>query len=444
MTSARVRGLGLVAAVLAVLAALWVLYGPADRSSRRSARAGDDDASADGGSAKGSAAGGRRGGAVAAREVTIAGHGRVSGHVVDEDGGAVVEGQLILWCLNADGEVARIRDGVVALDREGHFEGPGCKGRVCPQLNHPARVPAAPWTLRPGVEAELETRALARLWGQVVDPQGQPVAGAQIVVAAPTDEDPGAVLPVVSPRTSSDADGEFSLAKIERPPCDPCQQAREACHTDLLPVIDRVLITARVPGFAPGSIDIDLEEVGDADNPVKLVLREAEAAITGRLLDAAGEALPRAVVLARSELRRHEQHRAEAEGGVFAFEGLADGPYTLRAIQDGRELLQRGSVEPGATVELRLDEISMDIAVRVVDTDGNPWPDVQVDGGPFRRQRTDAQGLVRARRVVPGTYISRVKPPRQRARAREWELSASEVTGATTDPVVVLHAGSEP
>ena len=443
MSSSRLRGLGLLVAVLAVIAALWVLYGPADPSSRKSSRAREDGSSGEASDGRSAARQGA-GGGVAAREVTISGQGRVSGHVVDEDGNAVVEGQLTLWCLNADGEVARIRDGIVSLDGEGRFEGPGCKGRVCPQLTHPARVPAAPWTLRPGVEAELETRALARLWGQVVDPQGQPVGGAQIVVAAPADEDPGAVLPVVTPRTSTDADGEFSLAKIERPPCDPCQHARQACHDELLPVLDRVLITARVPGFAPGSIDVDLEEAGDADTPVRLVMREARAAITGRLLDGAGEPLPRALVLARSELRRHEQHRSEADTGVFSFENLADGPYTLRAIQDGRELVQRAGVEPGATIDLRLDEISSDIAVQVVDEEGRPWPGVQVDGGPFRRQRTDAQGLVRARRVVPGTYISRVKPPGQRARAREWELSAPAVTGATTDPVVVLHAGSEP
>jgi protocatechuate 3,4-dioxygenase beta subunit len=47
---------------------------------------------------------------------------------------------------------------------------------------------------------------------------------------------------------------------------------------------------------------------------------------------------------------------------------------------------------------------------------------VEVDGGPFGRQRTDADGHVRAERVAPGPYILRIRPPRGRARAHDLEV----------------------
>lgn len=431
----RLRWLGLLLAVLAVAAALWVL-GDASRSGSRSgpAREGDEGAAA----ARTSEAG-SRGRGIARREVTVAGVGTVSGQVVDEDGGPVVEGQIVLWCLRPDGEVARIRDGVVSLDEEGAFTGPACRGEVCPALRHPSRIPADEWVLRRGDRAILATRMLPRLWGTVLDPEGQLVAGAQVVVTMPDDEDPLSALPVTTARTSSDADGLFSLARIDRPPCDPCQRAQGACYEDeLLPVHDRVVLTARAPGWAPGSIEVDVEEASDPDAPVELRLRTAEAAITGTLLDAAGEPLPRAIVLARSELRPHEQHRAEATDGVFAFESLADGAYGLRAIQDGTELLRRDGVEPGEVVAFSLPDAQREITVRLHDEQDRPVAGAEVRGGPFETQRSDAEGRVRAERVVPGAYILRIRPVGAKARAHDLEVPPRSPDGQPAEIALLV------
>lgn len=427
MSSAVRRWLLLVLAVLAVGAALWVLQRPPARE--REPRDADGTAAARAGASVGeSAAAG-----VAARETTVSAAGWVRGQVVDTDGHAVGEGALVLWCLAADGSVARIEGGVLELDEEGRFAGPGCRGQaVCAELRHPALVPAEPWSLRPGTEGTLEARMLPRLWGRVVDPGGAPVAGAAVGLELPPDEDDvTAVLPVVASQTSSDADGEFSVARVERPPCDPCQAARQACPEEL-PVAERVLVTARAPGWAPESRVVDLGSgEGDEDAPVAVTLRPATAAISGTLVDSEGRPLPRAVVLARSRSQPHEQHRAEADDGTFAFDGLAEGPYDVRAIQDGRELAEQPDVAPGSTVALELPTALRDVELEIVDEEGRPRAGVEVDGGPFARQPTDAQGRVRAQRVAPGPYILRIRGPSPvgpagKAQTYDWEVPDGE------------------
>ncbi|MCA9708114.1 MAG: carboxypeptidase regulatory-like domain-containing protein [Myxococcales bacterium] len=426
MSGARYRWAGLAVAVALVAAALWVLQRP-PRSRGEGA-----EGEAEQGSAAGLGRGAGRGRGVTPRETSVPGHGWVRAQVVDEDGAAVTEGRITLWCLSTDGAVDRVQGGALTLDEDGRFEGPGCRGVVCPELHHPYRVPAEPWSLRSGPEQVLEARSLPRLWGRVVDPEGAPVAGARIVASKPPEDadDPTAALPVVSPQTSSDAEGEFSLARIERPPCDPCQQARGACSQEALPVLDRVLLTARAPGWAPGSAVVALDEATEADAPAQVVLQPAQAAITGRLVDAEGQPLPGASVLARSEVQPAEQHQAAAADGVFALDSLGEGPYTVRAIKDGRELVRRSGVEPGATLELRLADAARDVELEVVDEQGRPWPGVRVDGGPFAGQRSDAQGLVRAQRVLPGAYILRVRPPGGRARAHDLEVPGGPVGSA--------------
>lgn len=439
MSNAARRWLLLAAAVFAVAAMLWALP-PRTRSPESEGDAGSSDAGAHEGERAGPGA--SRGRGVAAREVTVAGDGWVRGQVVDEDGAPVGEGQLVLWCRDTEGRVARIREGVLPLDAEGRFEGPACRGEVCPELRHPARVPAEAWALRPGIEVTLEARLLPRLWGRVVDPQGVAVAGAAVSLTLPLDEDdPSALLPVGVSQTSSDADGEFSVPRLERPPCDACQAARGACPDEILPVSDRVQVSARAAGWAPGSRVVELDE-GDADAPFEVVLAPATAAIRGHLVDAEGVSLPRALVLARSESQPHEQHRSEAGEGTFAFEALAEGPYTLRALQDGRELARREGVTPGATVSLALAVVVRDVELQLVDPSGRPWPNVEVEGGPFARQRSDLEGRVRVERVAPGHYFLRLRPPGEAK--RPYDLQIPEIgSNAAVAGVVRIRVAPE-
>lgn len=370
--------------------------------------------------------------AIAAREVTIDGDGVVAGEVVDEDDQPLSGGRLSLWCLRGDGSVARIRGGDLTIDRDGRFSGPACRGRVCPQLSHPSRIPSEPWELRPGTEHTLRTEALPRVQGVVEDPSGQPVADARVSFGHATDDDdPTVVLPVATRQTSTDVDGVFSAALIVRPPCDPCQRARGQCHDEApLPVSEQLRVSARAAGWAPGSIEIDVAD--GPGEPLVLRLGQPTDVISGTLLDAAGQPLPRAVLLARSESDRRGQHRAELDDGEFVFDALGEGRFSVRAIQDGLELLRREGVAPGDELTLRLPAALRDVELRVVDEAGEDWAGVQVTGGPFvQTTRPDADGIVRAQRVAPGTYILRVRVPRRPSVARDLHVEPAPAEGDT-------------
>jgi len=139
-------------------------------------------------------------------------------------------------------------------------------------------------------------------------------------------------------------------------------------------------------------------------------------------------------VLARSAERPSEQHRGEATDGRFSIDGLGDGEYRLRAIQDGVEIATAGAVAGDAvTLAPAKPAIPTDVVVEVTH-DGRPLADVLVRGGPFARQTTDADGQVRARRVIPGTYILRID-------ARRAPHSGPEGLGSGTVSIEVSADG---
>jgi hypothetical protein len=65
----------------------------------------------------------------------------------------------------------------------------------------------------------------------------------------------------------------------------------------------------------------------------------------------------------------------------------------------------------------------------VVDEEGRPRAGIEVDGGPFARQHTDARGRVRAQRVAPGPYILRIRgssPAGPAGKARAYDLEVPD------------------
>jgi hypothetical protein len=302
---------------------------------------------------------------------------------------------------------------VVELDEEGLVEGPGCRGEVCVELRHAGYVPAEPWILEPDDPKVLHARALGRLEGEVVDASGNAVVAATVVATAVPGDDPIGVLPFTNGATTSDEDGTFSLAWIDRPPCDPCRERTGDCDGDdrPLPVLDRVQLSARAEGHGPAETIVELDEVGDA--PVRIELPPAAAPIRGTLSDPEGAGYPRAFVLARSVDRPAEQHRADVDAdGGFAVTGLGDGTYDLRAIQDGVALARESGVAAGEEVAL-VGPAQRDLVVEVVDDEGRVVPQAEVRGPPFGTARTDAQGRVQAAGVAAGAYTLRIRPRRQ-------------------------------
>ncbi|MEM6994823.1 MAG: carboxypeptidase regulatory-like domain-containing protein [Myxococcota bacterium] len=349
-------------------------------------------------------------GGVPSRPATVAGIGSIRGSVVDPDGAAVAGGSITLSCLSPDGTVGPIAGGSQRLGDEGEFEGPACAGTVCVEYRHPAFVRAAPWVAERGDARRFVAAPLSRLWGEVRDGAGDPIANATVVIH----DGPR----VVSARTSTDADGTFSVAKHQVPPCDPCAEVR-GCATGASADGGRpeapeggsdaqLEISVRAPGFAPATVRADAGGAGlEPDAPWVVVLSEPAEPIVGTIRDAEGVALPRAFVLARSADDPREQHRADPSDGEFSLASLGPGVYTLRAIQDGVEVATVEAARGGDTVAMVVDDVLRDVVVEIVN-DGAPLPDVGVRGGPFGRAVTDSSGQVRAERVVPGTYILRV------------------------------------
>jgi hypothetical protein len=270
-------------------------------------------------------------------------------------------------------------------------------------------------------------RPLPRLHGEVVDERGNPVPAATVYFVPPPDSDPLAVLPLAIRSTTTDADGTFSAAWIERPPCGPCEHARSECESRTLPVYDQLLVVVRADGYMAGEILIDVpmpETRGQAgstpDQPITVAIAPSEASTSGRLIDRAGRAYPRAYVLARSSERPYEQHRAEVVDDLFELDGLGEGLYDLRAIQDGVELATRAGVRAGDEVELVGDpRADGPDVVLVLHLDGRPARGLTVDGGAFRGAETDMQGEVRAAQVLPGSFRVRVRSPGRRPTVHE-------------------------
>jgi hypothetical protein len=124
-----------------------------------------------------------------------------------------------------------IDKGAVEVGAEGEFVGPGCRGVVCAEFRHPNLLPREPWVFEPNQpEQTVTARPLERVVGTVLDPEGQPVAGAQLVVRRGIDDDPTALPPFTGRSTLSDAEGVFTFARVERPPCDPCGEASGRCE----------------------------------------------------------------------------------------------------------------------------------------------------------------------------------------------------------------------
>jgi hypothetical protein len=329
----------------------------------------------------------------------------VSATIVDQDGEPLEGGHVTLRCL-VDDEVTAIAGNAIALDEEGRFEAPACRGRVCAELHHPTAIAADPWVLDPGEPALLGAVDLPRLEGTVVDGRGRPVVAARVHVRAPADGDPLALVPTVGTSTLSDADGVFSFALIRRPPCDACTEIERGCDTPTLALHERIVLAVNAEGFAPARVEVEVDpETASAPSPELRLGRPADA-ISGSLTDPDGESYPRATVLARATDDPSDHHTATTRGSTFVFESLGTGPYDLRAIQDGVELATASGVWPGDDLELvgRTAASGPDVELEVVE-DGLPVAGVGVDGGPFRGARTDVDGRVRARSAMPGEYV---------------------------------------
>lgn len=406
----QLRSIVALAVVLAgAVIAYWLWAGPGEPGRPREG----DSLASDGPEAAAAGFGG-----VAMRDADPSTDAHVRGRVVDEDGQPVGEGTVALACLTGD-TVEAIRGASARLDDDGSFELQACRARVCVAFNHPYLVPAEPWVVEAHGAAELVARSLPRLHGEVLA-DGSPLADAKVTFLPPegSEDDPTAMIPLATRNTSTDADGLFSVAWIERPPCGPCEEALGRCHEEL-PLHASVRAVVTVAGYASTTVEIDADAPGGrtADSPLRIEVSPAADLMTGSVRDPDGAAFPRAYVLARSTERSHDQRRAEVVEGNFEIDGLGVGEYRLRAIQDGVEIATSAGVA-GDDVELRAERSAAGrgVVITVLGEDGRPVSGALATGGPFSDERTDMKGQVRVENALVGSFVLRVRAGARQAR----------------------------
>lgn len=421
--------LGLLALLAALLLAwLWWSQDPPGKAgSGRRARRPPAAAAGNGG-------GGNLG--VGSRDLDRSGEGKIRGRIVDLDGMPVTEGRVILHCLRPSSEQSfPIDGGAVDVGPEGEFVGPGCRGLVCAEFRHTSLLPRDPWVFEANrAEQTVTARPLERITGTVLDPGGQPVAGATLMVRRGRDDDPMALPPFTARTTVSDGEGVFNFARVERPPCDPCGEASGRCEPgDVLevPTYNAMVLVARAKGFRSVERPVEL---GEGDWTISLL--PPLAPVTGTLLDPDGQPYARARVLARSRLRAYELHQALVEeDGAFRLAELGEGEYDLRALQDGVELAKTTAVEAGAELALvgaRPADGPALVVELVRSDDGAAVRGAQIDGGPFTGARTDEDGAVRAEHVAPGSYALVIRAPGAGTQRRELEVPRGGVGAEAT------------
>lgn len=266
----------------------------------------------------------------------------------------------------------------------------------------PLRIPEI--ELEPGDGAltlgEITLGARAVLEGQVVDPEGEPIADALVVVVPAGHERPAIdVLMASQPASTRSAeDGRFIVEGLK------------TGHNWLI---------ARKPGY----LDSDIAKVDlPTDAPLEVTLRPA-ASITGWVLEAGGQGIPEALVTAEPATANGDfgaaasigSHATTGEDGRFEIVGVHPGAVVLTARAGGysETHLSLDIADGEALTNLEVI-LSAGASLRgtVRDPSGSPAADVliglePVDGQrvPSALTRSDRSGSFAFGGLEPGSYL---------------------------------------
>ena len=350
--------------------------------------------------------------AVAPLEIVLLQGRRATGRVIDTEDTPVAGARVSLWpALGGSGPeifLRRIREGdpsqvTVTTDGDGRFTFADLAGghydlEVAAEGFAPTRVRGVEIPDR-GDQAELGTVILepgVALSGRVVDPDGQPLEGAQITVSQ--DRFPGFVFrppPGEDEGIRSDVDGHFVVEDL-RP------ESLVNLSINLQGYLGRSMTGVGVP----------------PEEPLTVVLEPA-ATLTGKVVDEQGDPVSQALVLLVKDgagFRAERHHGVVEEEGHFEIQGLKTGNYQLMVRSQGYLPVEDRFVEvvvgktiPSLTITLRRGAT---VEGRVVSAQGEPVPGAHVgilqqfEGDPMRNMfsmvETDGDGHYRLEGVPLG------------------------------------------
>lgn len=349
--------------------------------------------------------------------------GALEGRVVDWDTRIGIPGAELSF---ASGGITH--ETLSAADGRFRFEAPSLGTWTLATVTAEGYLPYAPelgrsrvaWTASAAQKiehADLFLHPAVSYQGLVVDDEGRPVAGAQVeLFGADTGE---RALVGIESSFETDGDGQFEFSAP-----------------------DWAILEARHPEHPFGRAQID--EAAQVERRLTIKLGNAPAAsdqvITGVVLDASGAALVgvevQGFVIARRGQLGRSAWAVTDERGAFVLAPLDAARYVVRATPSNSAYVQQGPVEPGAHVELRIED-GLTLEGRLVDDDGQGIAAGTVELSrvvdQLRRARVasvsvfDPQGSFRFGGLQPGRYELRaIAQGRARSDAVAVELPTSD------------------
>lgn len=269
---------------------------------------------------------------------------RIRGRVLSFDGRPIAGAPVVLRDRQAQSRVADVSD------EEGRYEVAAAGLEDWIEALPDGFLPTVPHlvcSVEQGRELDLVTvQPAGKLRGRVLDAQGRPVPGAEVVLRMPLVTSRVGSLLATSLRDELAGRASFGAQATVQGSLEPTR-----CRTDAAgrfvatkPPEEKFVVLVSAPGLPPG-LELVEARAGDEDIEIRLA---PPASLAGRVQDQEGRPCADALLeLAFPEPRPRHETRTDATGR-YRFDGLGAGPFVLR-------LLERAEGSASCHVEGRID-----------------------------------------------------------------------------------------
>lgn len=236
-----------------------------------------------------------------------------------------------------------------------------------------------PYDSLPREPVEITLPPAGRLTGRVVDPEGQPAAGASVIATLDPEFDfqpapPSPCPPMGDVKATTDAEGRFAVGPVP---------------------LFKLYVWAAMPTYVGSNVEIVALDEGRLEAEVPLLTLERVSAVSGRVLKEDGSPAPHALVsiIGRGGHWFEESVWAGADGR-YRIDGLPAGEQTISARHEalgwGRRDIEVAPGENQADITLESSEPRL-ARGQVVDPDGMPVVGARVEQG-VEAVYSDARG----------------------------------------------------